>query len=115
MEYKKYISDPWFSLILLGFKNVEGRLNKNDFKNMKKNDIVVWFNDDFGFTRNIKTKIIKITNYNNFEDYLKKEKLLYTLPTIDTIEHGLMIYHKYFTQDDIKKYNVRAIKLKLLN
>jgi hypothetical protein len=32
--YEKNLSEPWFSLIKLRIKKVEGRLNKGDFANM---------------------------------------------------------------------------------
>ena len=56
-EFNKHLSEPWFSLIKLGLKSVEGRLNKGEFSKFKKNDIVVWTNNDFGNLRSVKTKI----------------------------------------------------------
>jgi len=116
MEYKKNLSEPWFTLIMLGLKKVEGRLNKGDFKNMKKNDLIIWMNDDFGFHREFKTKIIKITKYDTFENYLIKEKLINTLPIIDTIENGLKVYNKYFPNMyiDEKTMGVLVLKLQLI-
>ena len=43
----EYLSEPWFTLISLGLKTVEGRKNKGRFKEMKVGDIVEWTNDDF--------------------------------------------------------------------
>lgn len=34
--YEKNLSEPWFSLIKVGVKTVEGRLNKDDFQAIKK-------------------------------------------------------------------------------
>ena len=39
-EYTKHLSEPWFSLIKLRKKRVEGRLNKGDFSLMKKGDLI---------------------------------------------------------------------------
>ena len=36
MLYTKNLSEPWFTLIKLGLKKCEGRLNKGDFAKMKK-------------------------------------------------------------------------------
>lgn len=47
MKYIEHVSEPWFSLILLGIKKVEGRLNKGRFGEMKEGDIIEWYNDDF--------------------------------------------------------------------
>ena len=65
--YTKNVGEPWFSLIKLGLKSVEGRLNKGEFSKFKKNDIVVWTNNDFGNLRSVKTIInyYLIKNMNN--------------------------------------------------
>lgn len=34
--YEKNLSEPWFSLIKVGVKTVERRLNKDDFQAIKK-------------------------------------------------------------------------------
>ena len=41
MEYKKHLSEPWFSLVKLNIKTIEGRLIKGDFSKMKINDIII--------------------------------------------------------------------------
>jgi ASC-1-like (ASCH) protein len=115
MEYTKNVSEPWFSLILLNIKTVEGRLNKGDFKAMKKGDIINWTNNNFGYERSFATKIVKITNYDNFASYLTTEKLPNCLPGIDTVNHGVNgVYYKYFTPEDETTYGVVAIKVKTL-
>ena len=45
-EYNKNLSEPWFSLIKLGIKTCEGRLNKGDFSKMNKGDYIVFENND---------------------------------------------------------------------
>ena len=65
-KYIKNLSEPWFSLIKIGKKKVEGRLNKGDFSLMKIGDIIQWDNDSLGFKRSFITKIKKINHYNNF-------------------------------------------------
>ena len=87
-NYLKKLSEPWFSLIKLGLKTVERRLNNDDFSKFKVNDIIEWTNDNFN-KRNIKTQIILITKYETFEKYLIDKKLNNCLPWIDTIEDGL--------------------------
>jgi ASC-1-like (ASCH) protein len=46
-EYTKNLSEPWFSLIKIGLKTCEGRLNKGDFSLMKKGDYIIFENNDF--------------------------------------------------------------------
>ena len=40
MKYEKHLSEPWFSLVKLKIKTVEGRLNKGIFVNLKVGDII---------------------------------------------------------------------------
>ena len=110
-KYNKHLSEPWFTLVKLGLKTCEGRLNKGSFSNMKQGDIIEFENSDFSFKRVCKREIKTITYHNTFNDYLKKETLKKCLPGIDRINDGLNIYYKYFTKEDEKKYGVIALSL----
>ena len=108
--YVEHLSEPWFALIDLGLKTVEGRKNKGRFKDMKVGDIVKWENDDFKH-RSVLTRITAKTEYKTFEEYLRTEGLDKCLPGMNTIAHGLSVYFKYFTKEDEEKYGVVAIRL----
>tara|TARA_Y100000590_G_C15534482_1_gene944469 strand:- start:48 stop:395 length:348 start_codon:yes stop_codon:yes gene_type:complete len=114
MNYKKNVSEPWFSLIKLGLKKCEGRLNKGDFSKMKKGDKITFINNEFGFQRDFSVKITSIHNYDTFNDYLKKETLEKCLPGINTIEEGTQIYYKYYTKNDEISYKIIAIRMKVI-
>ena len=47
IKFSEHLSEPWFTLISLGLKTVEGRLNKGRFQEMQVNDIIEWHNEDF--------------------------------------------------------------------
>ena len=107
-------SEPWFSLISVGLKTVEGRKNRGKFKIMKVGDIVKWTNDNF-YPREIVTKITGKAEYKTFQEYLESEGLSKCLPGISTIEDGLKIYFKYFTKEEETEFGVVAIRLELVN
>lgn len=113
IKYTENLSEPWFSLITLGLKTIEGRKNKGRFKEMQIRDIIKWTNNDF-VSRSIITKIIRKQEYNTFREYLESETLEKCLPAINNIEDGLSVYYKYFTKEDEKEYGVIAIELKLV-
>jgi len=104
--YEKTVSEPWFTLLKLKIKTVEGRLNKGDFLNMKIGDIIIFTNVELGFLRKFQIEIKQITIYNNFETYLESETLCRCLPGIDTIEEGLQVYHRYYQKTD--QYKIMA-------
>lgn len=114
MIYTKQVDDPWFRFIQQGRKKVEGRLNKGDFCNMKHGDIIQWYNNNNNNNNKdtiISTKIVRITYYKTFEEYLQKEGLENTLPEITSIIQGLDIYYQYYTREKEIHYGVLGIEL----
>lgn len=107
--FTKSVSEPWFSLILLGLKTVEGRLNKGDFNQMKKGDTIIFHNSSLGFDRRFSVVVKNIKKYSSFEKYLTSEGLQNTLPGIINITDGVKVYHKYYSVQDEKKYGILAI------
>jgi ASC-1-like (ASCH) protein len=119
-NYTESILEPWFSLILLGLKTVEGRRNKGKFKEMKVGEIIQWNNFNF-MPRSVLTKITGKHIYPNFKEYLETEGLDKCLPGMEKIgseklgiEHGLSIYYKYFTKEDEKEFGVVAIRMTVI-
>ena len=116
MDAKKYIenvSEPWFTLISLGLKTVEGRKNKGRFKEMQVGEIIEWTNNDFN-PRSTLTRITRKQEYNTFKEYLETEGLDKCLPGITSLDNGLSVYFKYFTKEDEKEFGVIAIGLELI-
>jgi ASC-1-like (ASCH) protein len=119
-NYTESILEPWFSLILLGLKTVEGRRNKGKFKEMKVGDIIQWNNFNFK-PRSVLTRVTGKAEYPTFREYLEKEGLDKCLPGMEKlgsekigIEHGLSIYYKYFTKEDEKEFGVVAIRMETI-
>jgi len=106
--YEKKISEPWFSLIKLRIKKVEGRLNKGDFANMIIGDLIIFTNNELGFERNFKIEIKHITCYDTFKTYLEHETIERCLPGIDNIEDGLNVYYKYYKKSDELEYKIKS-------
>ncbi len=112
-SYELHVSEPWFTLILLGLKTIEGRKNKGIFKTMNIDDVIEWKNDDF-IDRRVKTRVVRKAVYDTFENYLNSEGLQNCLPGIYTIEDGVKVYYKYFTKEDEQTYGVVALELRLI-
>lgn len=107
------LAEPWFSLIKLGIKKVEGRLCKNRFRELKVGDLIIWENNDF-VERVVKTKVSALRTYKTFLEYLEKEKHNSPLPGMESIEEQCAVYYKYYTLADEEKYGVVAIELEIL-
>ncbi len=112
-KYIENLSEPWFTLITIGLKTVEGRKNKGIFKKMQVGDIIQWDNNDFK-ERNVLTKITGKDEYKTFKEYLIKEGLDKCLPGMPSLKHGLSVYFKYFTKEEEAEFGVVAIRLELV-
>jgi ASC-1-like (ASCH) protein len=112
-KYSEHLSEPWFSLISLGLKTVEGRLNKGRFQEMQVGDIIEFHNEDF-LERKILTKVTGKTEYKSFTEYLETEGLGNCLPGIPSLAHSLSVYYKYFTKEKEAEFGVVAIRFELI-
>lgn len=109
-HYSKLVQEPWFSHIKSGAKTIEGRLCKGDFAIMRAGDYVTLTNGN----QTIKTQIKAIYHHKTFATYLKARTLSACLPGIKTIREGVMIYHKFYSRADERKYGICAIALTLI-
>lgn len=111
---RKNVSEPWFSLIALGLKKVEGRLDKGDFADAKAGDTVTWVNSDLGFERSVKTKITAIVKYPTFQKYLKAEGLRDCLPApgVKSVAKGVAVYKQFYADAAEREHGVLALRIK---
>ena len=112
-QYREHLSEPWFTLISLGLKRVEGRRNKGRFREMQVGDLVEWYNDDFQ-PRTVLTRITRKTEYPGFQEYLSSEGMDRCLTGMPSMEHGLSVYYKYYTKEEEAEFGVIAIALELV-
>lgn len=109
MQYTKGVSEPWFSLIKLGIKTVEGRLNTGDHAKMQPGDTVTFTNDQLGFSRSTTKTVAKKTAYETFDDYPRAEQLGRCLPGV---EQGVQVYRQYYAAADEQAHGVVALHLR---
>ena len=117
-EYNEYISEPWFTLIKLGNKKCERRINKDNFRKMEIGDIIKFTNNDFGNDRSCMVEIRFRRFYNTFKDLLLHETLGNCLPGVDSIDEGLNIYYiqNYIENKNIvSPLQIVAMGIKIIN
>ena len=110
----KHLAEPWFSLTKLGIKKCEGRLNKGDFANIEIGDNIIFVNEEFDFKREITVEITCKTIYPIFHDYLEKEGPQHCLPGINSINHGVSIYRRYYSIEEEQKNKVVGLRFNLI-
>jgi len=110
--YSIGVSEPWFSLISLGLKTIEGRKNSGNFAKIQVSDTVEWTNANFG-PRKVLTRVVAKRTYPTFEEYLRTEGLGRCLPGIPDLEMGVGVYRTYYSEEDERRNGVVAIELEL--
>jgi ASC-1-like (ASCH) protein len=113
-ERRYHLSEPWFTLISLGLKTVEGRKNSGKFKELDVGEVVEWFNEDF-MLRTIKTVIIAKRIYPTFREYLASEGIEKTVTGQPDMEHALSVYYKYYSEEDVIDCGVVAFEMELIH
>ena len=63
----------------------------------------------------IKVRVLNAVIYDSFADYLRYEGLARTLPGVTSLEQGLSIYRKFYSEEDEKKHKVLAIRFERMD
>ena len=108
--YEMNLHNEPFSLILSEKKTVEMRLNKNGRENISQGDTIVFTNQNGDKLKVLVVNIFKFPSFKELYDSYDKERLGY-LPNEVADPHDML---KYYKQDDIEKYGVLAIEIKLI-
>ena len=112
-QHCHHVSEPWITLIGTHAKTVEGRLKRGSFSEIKVGDCIAWYNDDFGFRREVHTTVTGLTTYPSYLEYLRAESLDKCLPAygVDTLEEGVQVYRQFYSSLDEAQHGVLAITL----
>jgi ASC-1-like (ASCH) protein len=111
---RKHLSEPWFSLVAVGAKTYEGRLNGNsDLGQLPIGSTVVWYNEDLGFRREVATVVTSRSAHKSFAAMLKSKGLGAVLPTVRTVQQGASVYAKFYSAEREAQSGVLCLGLQL--
>ena len=105
--FKYSVKEPSFTLIKNGIKKIEGRVYKNSFRNIKINDIIIFYNNKI----NYQVHVIKINKYNNFKNMLLAEGIKNVTPLSNNLEESIAIYRNLYSEDIEKKFGVISLRI----
>jgi ASC-1-like (ASCH) protein len=89
--FRVKLDDKWFKLVQDGLKTVEGRCGDHALKSALVGDKVVFvnqLNND-----EIEKKITGVRKYETFREMIEHEGLRHILPTVESVDEGVAIYH----------------------
>lgn len=106
--------DPWYSLIKNQQKVVEGRICNEKYSGLENGDIIKLLKTE-NEEEFVLLKIINIEKYKTFREMIESETLERVLPNITTIDEGVEVYRKFYTEKIENKKGVIAITIELIS
>lgn len=117
--YEKHLENPLFNWINNDIISIINKLNCGNISKILPGDTIIWINNDCGYgkTKYIKTKVVHIKKYKNFEEMFKKEKLkdIVSLNFINTKKKALELLNNNYKKKLINKYGIISIKIKKIS
>lgn len=103
-RWKMGLQEEYLRAIAEGKKKIEGRLYDEKRQKIKPGDEIVFENKLVCVVKDIRV-------YSSFREMLEKEGLENVLPGVKSIEEGVKIYRKFYSEEKEKKYGVAAIEV----
>ena len=107
------LSDPWFEFVKSGEKKFEGRRYFSKYKMVQKGDYFRISHHSNKSEKQFFKKIVDINRFATFRDALKfhEKKIQQLLPTIETVQEGVLVYYKYVSEETQIKDGVVLFEL----
>lgn len=112
-KYIMHLKKSPFESIKSGQKTIEMRLNDEKRRVLKKDDIIIFVNDDDSTLNMIKAKIIALHPYKNFEElysHFDKVQLGYKENELASPRD----MNQYYSNENIDKYGVLGIEIQVI-
>lgn len=111
MDHEMKLNNNPFSLIKLGTKTIELRLNDEKRRKIVVGDRIEFTNRDTN--EKIMTEVIKLHNYTNFKELYKHFDKI-SLGYLEDDEANPSDMNEYYSEEEQNKYGVLGIEIKLI-
>mgnify|MGYP001586779436 CR=1 FL=1 len=111
--YHNHRAEPYFTFLKNGQKTIEGRIKKGWYRFVKIGDHIIVYNEEE--TDSCETLVKDVKTYSSIREMLEGEDFKKLLPDAETVEQGIEIYKKFYTEEQEKEFGVVAIEVELIN
>ncbi len=98
------LREGYLRAIAEGRKKVEGRLYDEKRQAIRPGDTVIFENRLMCVVKDVRT-------YPSFREMLEREGLENVLPGVGSIEEGMKVYRRFYSEEKERKYGVAAIEV----
>ena len=106
------VEEHWFDELLRETKTVEGRKASPTWVDIIPGEPVKFRCKET--SREALFEVVRVTIYDSLEDYIACEGLRHCLPGVTTLEEGIKIYQGFFTSEELQRYKLLAIEVRLV-
>ncbi|XP_042490257.1 uncharacterized protein LOC122070196 isoform X3 [Macadamia integrifolia] len=104
VEFELHVQEPFFSQLRAGQKTIEGRCAAGDYNRIGSGTMLL-------FNKCLLLEVKDVRRHDSFSEMLELESLPKVLPGVNSIEEGVQIYHKFYTEGKEKSNGVLAIHI----
>lgn len=108
VTYFNHRKEPYFTFVKNGVKTIEGRINKGEYGFVKSGDHIVVNNEEE--TDSVEVIVKDVRKYISIQEMLGQESFKKLLPEVETREHGVEVYKRFYTSEQEKEFGVIAIE-----
>lgn len=104
VEFELHVQEPFFSQLRAGQKTVEGRCATGNYNRIVPGSLLL-------FNKCLLLQVQYVKRYSSFSEMLEIETLENVLPGVETIEEGVQIYRKFYSEEKEMSNGVLAISV----
>jgi ASC-1-like (ASCH) protein len=98
------LREEYLRAIAEGRKKVEGRLYDEKRQKIKPGDEITFENRLMCVVKDVRV-------YSSFREMLEKEGIENVLPGVDSLEEGVGVYRRFYSEERERRYGVAAIEI----
>ncbi|KAL5543198.1 hypothetical protein UlMin_010908 [Ulmus minor] len=102
VDFELHVQEPFFSQLKDGIKTVEGRCATGNYKRIGPGSLIL-------INKCIAFKVECVHSYVSFSEMLEAEGLAKVLPGVKSVEEGVEIYRKFYTEEKERSNGVLGI------
>jgi len=104
VDFELHVQEPYFTQLRAEAKTVEGRLATGNYNRITQGSLLL-------FNKCLLLNVEAVKKYSSFSEMLQAEIISNVLPGISSIEEGVKVYRKFYTEEREKSYGVLAISV----
>ncbi|XP_017975205.1 PREDICTED: uncharacterized protein LOC18602432 [Theobroma cacao] len=102
INFELHVQEPFFTQLKDGLKTMEGRCAVGDYNRIASGALIL-------FNKCLVLEVQDVHRYASFFEMLEAESLAKVLPGVETIDEGIQVYRKFYSEEKEMSNGVLAI------